>query len=222
MLTHANATFLVASPDTSLLAVLEPLLSASGAHVEVAHSAAPVLAVLSAPQTLHLILLDAKLCNTEPWINLGQLLAAARSLPESRRGPIVLIADAVTEEWVVRMAEGTIDDLIPRATEPAFLQLRLETILRTHRVTREFSMLCEAAAVDAQMDQITGVYNRETMLGMLFRETDRVQRMKSSLCMILFDLDDFTHWNALLARRSATSCSARSSPAPCACCAAMT
>jgi diguanylate cyclase (GGDEF)-like protein len=33
---------------------------------------------------------------------------------------------------------------------------------------------------------------------MLFRETDRVQRMKSSLCLILFDIDDFGHWNSRL------------------------
>jgi len=39
------------------------------------------------------------------------------------------------------------------------------------------------------MDRLTGVYNRETMLSILFRETDRVQRMKSSLCVILFDID---------------------------------
>ena len=36
------------------------------------------------------------------------------------------------------------------------------------------------------------------MLAMLFRETDRVQRMKSSLCVILFDIDDFGHWNSRL------------------------
>jgi diguanylate cyclase (GGDEF)-like protein len=45
---------------------------------------------------------------------------------------------------------------------------------------------------------LTGVYNRETMLAMLFRETDRVQRLKSSLCLILFDIDDFGHWNSRL------------------------
>jgi diguanylate cyclase (GGDEF)-like protein len=45
---------------------------------------------------------------------------------------------------------------------------------------------------------LTGVYNRETILSMLFRETDRVQRMKSSLCVILFDIDDFGHWNSSL------------------------
>jgi diguanylate cyclase (GGDEF)-like protein len=58
--------------------------------------------------------------------------------------------------------------------------------------------LREAATLNAQTDRLTGVYNRETMLSMLFRETDRVQRMQNSLCIILFDIDDFGHWNSRL------------------------
>jgi diguanylate cyclase (GGDEF)-like protein len=63
---------------------------------------------------------------------------------------------------------------------------------------RELEMLREAAAMSAQTDRLTGVYNRETILSMIFRETDRVQRMQSSLCMILLDIDDFGHWNSRL------------------------
>jgi diguanylate cyclase (GGDEF)-like protein len=59
-------------------------------------------------------------------------------------------------------------------------------------------MMREAAQLNAQTDRLTGVYNRETMLSMIFRETDRVQRMNSQLCMILFDIDDFGHWNSRL------------------------
>ena len=36
------------------------------------------------------------------------------------------------------------------------------------------------------------------MLGRLFRETDRVQRMNTALSFILFDIDDFGHWNSRL------------------------
>ena len=51
---------------------------------------------------------------------------------------------------------------------------------------------------NAQLDRLTGVYNRETLLAMLFRETDRVQRMNSAMCLVLFDIDDFGHWNSRL------------------------
>jgi diguanylate cyclase (GGDEF)-like protein len=56
----------------------------------------------------------------------------------------------------------------------------------------------EPAALSAQMDRLTGLYNRDALLAMLFRETDRAQRTKSALGLILFDIDDFGHWNARL------------------------
>jgi diguanylate cyclase (GGDEF)-like protein len=43
----------------------------------------------------------------------------------------------------------------------------------------------------SSFDQLTGVYNRSGMLSMLFRETDRVQRMGTPLCLLVFELDDF-------------------------------
>jgi len=70
--------------------------------------------------------------------------------------------------------------------------------LRTSRLGREVDTLREAAALNAQVDGLTGVFNRTTLLSVLFRETDRVQRLNSSLTLLLFDIDDFGHWNSRL------------------------
>jgi diguanylate cyclase (GGDEF)-like protein len=134
----------------------------------------------------------------EPSMSVGHLLAAAHAEAAGRRFPIVLISDTVTPEWIDLLAEEVIDDIVPRSIEPAFLRRRLEAVVRNHHRSRELELLREAAELNAQMDRLTGVYNRETMLSILFRETDRVQRMKSSLCVILFDIDDFGHWNLRL------------------------
>jgi len=192
----ANSTpvFLLASPEPALLAALEPMLAAGGARVEIFLSAEAALPALNAADAPTLALLDVNL----PGMEMGQLLAAARAETADRRFPIVLITDTVTQEWIDRLAEGVIDDLLPRAFQPAFLRLRLEAVLRNHGKSRELELLREAAALNSQMDRLTGIYNRETMLSMLFRETDRVQRMKSPLCVILFDIDDFGHWNLRL------------------------
>jgi diguanylate cyclase (GGDEF)-like protein len=104
----------------------------------------------------------------------------------------------VTKEWTDALAENVIDDLVPRSTEPAYWHVRVDMVMRTHQKLRELEQLREAATLNAQMDHLTGVFNRQTLISMLFRETDRVQRMKSSLCSILFDIDDFAHWNARL------------------------
>jgi diguanylate cyclase (GGDEF)-like protein len=194
MLTQSTPTFLLASAEPALLAAVEPVLSAGGARVEVFLSGEAALPALTAAHAPTLALIDVNL----PCMSIGQLLAAARAEADGRRFPIVLISDTVTQEWIDRLSEGVIDDLVPRSTEPAFLRLRVEAVLRDHRRMRELEQLREAAALNAQMDHLTGVYNREAMLSMLFRETDRVQRMKNTLCVILFDIDDFGHWNSRL------------------------
>jgi diguanylate cyclase (GGDEF)-like protein len=194
MLAHNPFTFLLASPEPALLAAIEPVLLDAGGRVEVVLSAQAALAFMTAPNPPGLALLDANL----PDMAMGQLLTAARAGANGKRFPVVLIADTVTPEWMDGMAEGEIDDLIPRAAEPAYWQLRLDRVLHTHSLTRELETLRTAAASNAQLDRLTGVYNREALLAMLFRETDRAQRMNSPLSLVLFDIDDFGHWNSRL------------------------
>ena len=191
-------TILLASNEPALLAAFEPVLAATAARVEIVLSAQAALAALAAPIPHSLTLLDVRLGGLDPGITIAQMLAAARTDPGAGSYPIVLISDTVTQEWMNRLAEGVIDDLIPPATDPAFLRLRLETVQRHHKINRELELLNETASLDAKLDRLTGIYNRDTMLSLLFRETDRVQRMNSSLSMILFDIDDFGHWNSRL------------------------
>lgn len=194
MSSHESPALLLASPDPVLLGGIEPLLQAAGAHVDVAFTAEAALAFLAGRNPPALLVLDAAL----PDMPIGQLLAAARAMSDGQHVPIALIADSVTEEWIDRLAEGVIDDLILRQDELAYWQLRIDLLIRNQRLVLELKTLREAAIRNAQFDRLTGVYNRETVLSMLFRETDRAQRMNSSLCLVLFDIDDFGHWNSRL------------------------
>jgi diguanylate cyclase (GGDEF)-like protein len=191
---HAQLTFLLASPDANLLAAIEPTLLAAGARVDVVLSAHAALASISGPRPPNLVLLDEQL----PGMPMGQLLAAVRGEADSPRLLIVLIADTVTQECVDRLAEGAVDDLILRSAEFTYWQLRLDLVLRNQRMAQELETLREAALRNAQLDHLTGVYNRESLLAVLFRETDRVQRSQGSMCLVLFDIDDFGHWNSRL------------------------
>jgi diguanylate cyclase (GGDEF)-like protein len=200
---HADTppTFLLASPEPALLTTVEPVLLAAGARVEIVLTAEAALAAMTAPDPPSLALLDANLTGME----MNQLLSAVRASVPSRRLPIVLISDTVTQEGSGWLAEGAIEDVILRSAESAYWRLRIDLLLRTHRCARELEALREAAVQTAQIDRLTGVYNRETMLALLFRETDRVQRMKNPLCMILFDIDDFGHWNSRLGAEACDS-----------------
>ena len=194
MPSHTSPVFVFASADPALLAAIEPQLRQAGAHVEIVLSARDALASIGRPNPPGLVLIDARL----PDMATGQLLAAARAITSAPRLPILLIAESVTQEWIDFLAEGAMDDLILRYTEPAYWQLRLDLILRHQRMADELDALRDAAIRSAQLDRLTGVYNRETLLAMLFRETDRVQRMNSSMSLVLFDIDDFGHWNSRL------------------------
>lgn len=187
-------TYLLASAHPALLARVEPVLLRAGAQVAMVPTADAALAAMTGPHPPDLVLLDAGL----PGMPLQQLLAAARADEFGQRLPILLIADTITQEWLDRLDEGILDDLIPRDAEGAYWQLRASSVLRAHRVSCELGALRENAARTAQLDRLTGVYNREALLSLLFRETDRVQRLHSPLSLLAFDVDDFGHWNARL------------------------
>lgn len=185
--------FLLASDDAALLARVEPVLAAHPARVRKLHSAEELLGAVG-DQAVALLALDAGL----PGMQMGQLLAALRAHPGGAGLPIVLFSDTVTNELRDRLREGVISDVVAWQMSADFLQLRVEAALAGCERQRELERLRERASTNAQTDSLTGVYNRQAMLSLLFRETDRVQRMKTSLCLILFDIDDFSHWNLRL------------------------
>jgi len=194
--------FLLASPDPALLTALEPDLAASGARVDVALSVEAALASIATGNSLSLALIDASLPAMDTRMDVGRMLAGWRAEEGAGQVPIVLISDSVTQEWIDRLAEGVIDDLLlhaqGEAVDVAYCRLRIEMLLRNRQQACELDQLREAQVMNAQMDHLTGVYNREAMVAMLFRETDRVQRMGSSLSLLLLDIDDFGHWNSRL------------------------
>jgi two-component system, cell cycle response regulator len=193
LVNSAPTYYLLASAEPSLLTIFEAMLSTDGARVKIFLSADAALPALIAPQAPALALLDVNL----PGMEMDQLLAKA----SGRNFPIVIIADTVSQKWFDRLAEGIIDDLIPRTIESSLLHLRIAAALRHHVQSRELECLRENAALkaqDAPLDPLTGVCNRPAILSRLFDETDCVRRMDGSLSIILFDIDDFGHWNERL------------------------
>jgi two-component system, cell cycle response regulator len=194
MYDSATPLFLLASADPALLALVEPFLHVGGSRVKVALSAEAALAAMKELRTPDLILIDAAL----PGAPIARLLAAARANTEAASAQILLVAEPITQEWADLLAAGAIDDVIPRSAEPAYWQFEIDRARRNQHMAIELERLREAALRNAQVDRATGVYNRETVLSMLFRETDRVQRANNSLSLVLFDVDDFGHWNSRL------------------------
>src|SRR6185437_831394 len=187
-------TILLATAEMDLIQRIQPLFVAAGARVEMAPTAEAALVAMSGARSgmlPDLALLDAALPG-----NLQNILAAARA--EGQQFPVVLISDSVTQDWTTYLETGIIDDLILGGSEPDYWLLRTGLALRSRRYLRAIEEMRENEVRNAQYDRMTGVYNREALLSMLFRETDRVQRMKAAMSLVIFDVDDFGHWNTRL------------------------
>ncbi len=196
MLVGNQSGILLIARDAALLAAVEPLLLSTGARITVAFSPSSALVNLAAEVPPSLVLFDIEAAHIDGETSFCQWLHEARKAANGHRIPIVLIADTVHDDWATCLTEGTLDDLIPRSVNSVFWKLRLSMVLRNFQHMRELERLRENAAIDARMDHLTGICNRTTLLAMLFRETDRVQRMKTPLSLVLFDVDDFGQLNA--------------------------
>lgn len=198
MPTLTPATFVLASSDPALLAAIEPLLLGFGAQVQIVLSLEGAMELLAVPDLPTLALIDASLTGLDPRMNIDRLLAALCADDGANRPSIVLISDTATQNWIDRLAEGVVDDFILRSAEASYWRIRIEMVLRNWRKSRELETFREAAAQNAQTDQLTGVLNRETVITMLFRDTDRAQRMSSALSLVVLDIDEFGQWNSRL------------------------
>ena len=191
MLASMRPLILVASADPALIAQLEPVLTSESAEVEVAPSAQSLLAAIRGLHPFAFVLIDVAL----PGFADEPCILDIRAEANGHTLPLVLLVDDPSDVWVQLLTEKSLDDIMPRSAGQAHWRLRLQIILRTFHRMRELEWMREAAARSAQTDPLTGVYNRSSVLSQLFRETDRMQRMQTSLCLLQLDIDDFSYWN---------------------------
>jgi two-component system, cell cycle response regulator len=76
------------------------------------------------------------------------------------------------------------------------LRLRLRVAERVQALTAQLDEQTRAVRFHASHDSLTGLWNRESLLNLLFPETDRVQRMRTPLSLLLLDLDHFASINS--------------------------
>lgn len=188
---------LVATRSARLIDTLELSLAGAGARVRAVTAMDGGLEAMIDGGVPGAVLLDVEL----PGADLERVLAGINAGTARRGFPVVLLCDGEIPAWKDRLEEGVIDDLVPRTMAPFHWRVRVEVALRGFRQGRELERMREtAASLDRDTDPLTGLYRREALLSVLFRETDRVQRLRTSLSLMLLEIDDFTHWRGRLGR----------------------
>ena len=198
MLSNVLPAVLLASPDSVLIDDLQQLLNGLGLQVETVRNSESALAAMDLMQNparnQALVLLDVRL----PGVANGRLLAAMHEYGAHKRFAIALIAEQVSDEWIARLREGVIDDIVPRHADAVAWKTHISTMQRGQVLYRELEQLRESTVLEIQHDPVTGTFTRDTLLTVLFRETDRVQRLHGALSLVAMDIDDFGHWNQQL------------------------
>jgi len=186
------------SPDLPLIRDVQRTMEELELRLEVLVDVEASLGAMVALQAPAVVLLDARL----PGMVNGRLLLAMQETGVHKRCAVALIAEQVSDEWIARLREGVIDDIVPRYADASMWNTHINTMQRGHALHCELEHLRETAVVELEHDRVTGVFNREAMLAILFRETDRVQRLRGALCTVLVDVDDFGHWQTVLGEES--------------------
>ena len=87
------------------------------------------------------------------------------------------------------------DDFVALPSDPMELRMRLRVAERARSLMERAQKHEDNGRFHATHDGLTGLWNREALLSLIFQETDRVQRMKTELSLMLIDLDGFSRVN---------------------------
>jgi diguanylate cyclase (GGDEF)-like protein len=123
-----------------------------------------------------------------------------RRRQEQRRTWNILISDRRDPDRIRAALQCGCDDFLvfPGETggaDLADLKVRIRVAERVVALTGRVQKQSAELRYHVTHDGLTGLWNREALLSLIFQETDRVQRMKTPLCLMLLDLDNFSQVN---------------------------
>lgn len=182
---------LLACSDPSLAADLREVLSGWHYPVEVAENGADALRHLQSGTPPEIALLDISLAPPGGM----EISWTVRRSQAALRLWIVLLSERGSHDRVRVALEAGCDDFLPIPPDPDELKVHLRVAERVLTLQHQIQQQSAELRYRATHDGLTGLWNREALLSLIFQETDRVQRMKTPLSLLLMDLDDFSRIN---------------------------
>jgi two-component system, cell cycle response regulator len=199
-----NQRVLIATCDPELEVRLTRMLIGMSHLVQRTANGHAALGILLEANPPQIALLDAAL----PGRSGLTLAAELKRRPGKKHTWIMLLSSAADSAMVASAADAGVDDLLLCQTcksgsdpinehvDEIDLRVRLNVARRVQEVTHQLEAQIKAISFHSLHDNLTGLWNRESLLSLLFPETDRVQRMGTALSFMLLDLDHFARINA--------------------------
>lgn len=159
--------------------------------VEVHESGLTTLQRLQEPNTPEMALISSSLT---PITGL-EIGLEIRRRSRRRQLWLMLMSANPSAEEVVMATDAGIDEFLAKPVALQDLRMRIRTGERVQSLYRELSDSAMAMQFHSTHDPLTGTWRREAILDLIFKETDRVQRLQIPVSIVLLDIDDFTNLN---------------------------
>lgn len=185
---------LLGSVHESVIVPLAGTLESWHYQVELAGSSDEALARLDSATPPSIAFLDMDL----PSAGAIDIIWEIRRRREQRQTWNILLSGQRDSEHMRAALECGADDFLAfpaDLTDASELRLRIRVAERVVALSSRVERQSAELRYHATHDPLTGLWNREALLSLLFQETDRVQRMKTPLSLLLLDLDDFSRIN---------------------------
>jgi diguanylate cyclase (GGDEF)-like protein len=193
---NIHPVVLVGCAEAATADPLADLLESWRYQVDLADSGAAAMAAMQAPVPPSIALLDMNLSSPGG----AEIARAVRDQQEhgqgeSRKPWIVLLSSQFDKDRLRAALECGCDDFLVTPPDASDLKLRIRIAERILALTSQLQKQSAEVRYHSTHDGLTGLWNREALLSLIFQETDRVQRMKTDLSLMLLDLDDFSRIN---------------------------
>lgn len=130
-----------------------------------------------------------------PRLNGLRFLQMMKSLPELSQIPFILLTGSEDREAKIQALEQGASDYVNKPFDPAELVARVRIHMRMKRLQDDLRAMNEHLRHLSTVDPLTTLFNRRFLTEILETELLRAKRLRSSLALLVVDIDHFKSVN---------------------------
>jgi len=182
---------LLAEDDPVYRQILQRWLEAWGYRVTTARDGAEAWQLLQQESAPHLLILDWMM----PSIEGPELCRRIRGRDKSPSPYILLVTAKDGKEDIIDGLDAGADDYVTKPCAIGELRARVGVGQRTLKLQDELIGALEELRFGATHDSLSGLWNHEAILDLLGRELQRTYRRRTSIGILMVDIDHFKKVN---------------------------
>ncbi|MFY9256753.1 MAG: diguanylate cyclase [Fuerstiella sp.] len=188
---NGEVRVLIAEDDLIAQAMLVSALESWGYRPILATDGREALDIMSQPDPPQMAILDWTMPSMS-GIEVCRHIRQHNPIPYTF---IVLLTHRDEQTDRLTGLESGADDFVTKPFDPRELRLRLRTGLRILQLQQQLEDARDASRLEANSDQLTGLWNRRSLHPRLEREIARCRESRRSLSVIMLDIDHFKSIN---------------------------